>query len=107
MTKSLKFRFYHKDYGMSENFSLRECLYPLDSRGIPQRIGNKIMQYIGMKDKNEKEIYEGDIIKGKRGYKEVVMVLKESGYLGYDLHWQEETVIGNIYENPELLEDTD
>ncbi len=67
--------------------------------------GSKLMQYTGLKDKNQKEIYEGDILKNSRGFKEVVEILEENGYLGYDLHWSKEEIIGNIYENPELLKD--
>lgn len=73
----------------------------------------QLMQYTGLKDKNGKEIYEGDILNyGTPKYiyfdeKEGRYLLKNDniGYAFYvsDLVNQSE-IIGNIYENPELLE---
>ena len=78
-----------------------------------------IMQSTGLKDKNGKEVFVGDIIKCTRGCLHEVYIEKEYGgtYIGgmpavylKDLRegyaWTEhEEIIGNIYENPELLED--
>ena len=68
-----------------------------------------LMQYTGLKDKNGKEIYEGDVVKTSLGIGKVCMRLgcwfiemqKELGYF----HTDEIEVIGNIYENPELLKE--
>lgn len=72
-----------------------------------------LMQYTGLKDKNGVEIYEGDIYKLKRfnGLEAICVVedlqdfFEKKGYaegeLGED--WDEIEVIGNIYENPELI----
>jgi uncharacterized phage protein (TIGR01671 family) len=80
----------------------------------------ELMQYTGLKDKNGKEIYEGDIVKYFDNKEHIVVVenIKElgtgmylkrvgSGYYTLNpsvIRDYEVEVIGNIYENPELLE---
>jgi len=80
-----------------------------------------LMQYTGLKDKNGKEIYEGDIVHvtdffhgDAKVYKGVVKFV--GGYyriegqdirnapLGWIISSDDLEVIGNIYENPEYLE---
>ena len=61
-----------------------------------------IMQFTGLKDKNGKEIYEGDIMKNYDYHFFVVEWNKKNAR--WDNCFGRE-VIGNIYENPELIKE--
>ena len=69
----------------------------------------ELMQYTGLKDKNGKEIYEGDIVKYQKfGLNEYMIIKYLSRFAVFnicDLNKQDYEVIGNVYQHPELLEE--
>ena len=124
--REYKFRAFHK--GAKEMlFGANENIFRWQSEGQPI----EIMQFTGLKDKNGKEIYDGDILTSTFGNGLPCQI--KFGEFDYDagedfyettsvgFYFHEQTgerlafgksiygntdcfeVIGNIYENPELL----
>ena len=105
------------------DFRLNKIYLKVDDK-FPIRVefdDKRLVQCTGLKDKNGKLIYEGDIIykKGSKNYKKEKMysrVCWDSMYAQFNIsdengmHQMPSNsnnieVIGNIYENPELIKD--
>ncbi len=133
----IKFRFWHRfEKKMYKVYNLKGdsatgtlCSLDLDIEKKPCAVENgKLMQYTGLKDKHEKEIYEGDIVKTPDSYDKCRAIGMRAGeineiyfaYGGFRLiakynkkakgDWLEDNsiieVIGNIFEHKHLLNET-
>lgn len=132
MTREIKFRAWDKlnkemvflDYIWNDHWYDKDGKATIDNCNsvMREKIYNKqliLMQFTGLKDKNGKDIYEGDIVQGNVGDDAdfgKVEVYWRSGGFGVKNKFTEVDpdsitfvdlesceVIGNIYENPNLL----
>ena len=131
MNREIKFRAWHKD--LKKMFKIGQITleegtwnFEPNDRGfigmsIPYQPSFVLMQYTGLHDKNGKEIYEGDNVYCQTKYGKAKAIIKfidgkfvaywnsalthpENGHhiACYEINKRFE-VIGNIYDNPELL----
>ena len=125
--REIKFRAWYKPYShMVESDDVESINFDVEIIGVYMELENRgfhklrlsdfeLMQYTGLKDRNGKEIYEGDIIndsfgdrKGRIRYNIHIAAFEIAEYDGIHLlssHNSEKyfEVIGNIYEHPHLI----
>ena len=123
MNREIKFRIRNTVNGSVDYVSLEYLLTNDQSRISAKNVKDdfQISQYLNIKDKNNVELYDGDIAKLDGGQVIVVNLTPKKaieyghGDCAFSIHLSiicgygsgdYFEVIGNIYENPELLEQT-
>ena len=90
--------------------------YSFDENDFLYKKDLKIMQYTGLKDEYGDEIYEGDIVTLHNSRYKVIFNMEQARFVLRDDKFEMEIpftnnnnermeIIGNIYENPELMEE--
>ena len=134
MNRDIKFRLWSKigkkfietdnpdlDFVINNNGYLYSIEYCYGETCILPQMDTEVLQFTGLKDRNGKEIYEGDILKynfpydGRLKHVSSVKFLETEASFGIKDRYENEIplyriaannyfeVIGNIYENEELL----
>ena len=124
MMRKIKFRGIRKNneewvYGSYIDFDLLHQIIPTGKTKAVVVIPETVSQYTGLKDKNGIEIYEGDIVDDRNFKCEVIYTTSQEGWCGfirdneriktpasgmYSNTWKGcFEVVGNIHQNPDLL----
>lgn len=111
--RTIKFRAWDKELKQFDNIVAGNLLYSLHDEGLTgeDKYRFVLTEFTGLYDKNNKEIYEGDIVEifqekhlvNQFGFFNLATNLPGL-YLGEYVKLKNLLeVVGNIYENPELL----
>lgn len=102
------------DNGVVTYTASPDAEYYLTAKGIVREPRYVVVQCTGLKDRNGKEIYEGDILKWHEGENNLSEVIFQNGsFMVRGINWgafwylsdycDVYTCFGNVFETPELL----
>lgn len=115
----IKFRVWDNVDYMSAPFTLMRLV----NKSMQFTSEAKVMEYVGAKDKNGKDVCEGDVLKyicnGVLQYRQVIWVETEYSFFTKNIHFEDDImyglpwllhhgsveVIGNVFQHPELVKD--
>ena len=111
--REIKFRAWEEQYKIMHSWDEIVDIWGIDALANPSDCGLIPMQYIGLKDKNKVEVYERDIFRQKGMDSDLIVgtivfgddrcyYCREGEYIFHRVRFAGE-VIGNIYENGDLL----
>lgn len=114
MSRELKFRAWNGESMEYGGFAIHATVGSIVDIHSISSVTKKspVMQYTGLKDKNGKEIYEGDVVRhpygfgngwGEVTYWPPMFKLQSDDGTCDEIGFDECEVIGNIYENKDLL----
>jgi uncharacterized phage protein (TIGR01671 family) len=120
MKREIKFRIWDDFSKKMEDLPFGTNMFSYEGNMVDSFDMEKVMQFTGLKDKNGKEIYEGDIVikfgiddapytveYGEQSISHdwlgVGFFTKNKGEIGNLFGGNYIEIIGNIYQNPELL----
>lgn len=103
MTREIKFRAWDKIRESWVYGDMPHGFFRSFYDGNPEHFGC-IQQFTGLKDKNGKEIYGGDVVKwGEEEGLRAEVIWSENGQGWQPFIGAKTEIIGNIYENPDLI----
>lgn len=103
-------KMYYQDDLIISFDKIGEDVYVYKNETVEPLYNYELMQYIGLKDRNGQEIYKGDVLEytfNEETNRDMIVYSGNMFTYKHACRWSlfQDEIIGNVYENPELLEE--